>query len=160
MRTVTLCYVRDKGKVLLGMKKIRFGAGYLNGFGGKVEVGESIVEAACREVLEECGLSIHPNDVIKKAELRFSFIDKPEYAQEMHVFVADKFRGTPHHSDEMTVDWYLVDEKLFDKMWPSDKEWVPLVLNDNKNIKGSVTFSGTKKPFTITESHFEETGEF
>ena len=42
LRNVTLCYLLDKktGKVLIAMKKRGFGAGKLNGVGGKVEKGE------------------------------------------------------------------------------------------------------------------------
>ncbi len=39
---------RDRDRVLLGMKKRGFGAGKWNGFGGKVDPGETIVEAAAR----------------------------------------------------------------------------------------------------------------
>lgn len=38
--------VCQEGRVLLGMKKRGFGMGKYNGFGGKVEPGESIEAAA------------------------------------------------------------------------------------------------------------------
>ncbi len=44
----TLYFVLQPGRVLLGLKKRGFGAGKYNGFGGKVEAGESIVAAALR----------------------------------------------------------------------------------------------------------------
>ena len=45
-----LVIVNQDSKVLLGMKKRGFGTGFYNGFGGKVEPGETILEAAVREV--------------------------------------------------------------------------------------------------------------
>ncbi len=45
-----LVIINDGDRVLLGEKKRGFGAGYFNGFGGKVEPGETIREAAQREV--------------------------------------------------------------------------------------------------------------
>lgn len=39
-----------QGRLLLGLKRRGFGEGYVNGFGGKVEPGEGIEEAAIREV--------------------------------------------------------------------------------------------------------------
>lgn len=45
-----LAIIERNGKVLLGLKKKGFGQGYYNGFGGKVEPGETIVQAAEREV--------------------------------------------------------------------------------------------------------------
>jgi 8-oxo-dGTP diphosphatase/2-hydroxy-dATP diphosphatase len=49
----TLCLVRQTHRILLGMKKRGFGAGRWNGFGGKVHEGESIEDAAKRELSEE-----------------------------------------------------------------------------------------------------------
>lgn len=42
--------------VLLGLKLRGFGAGKFNGFGGKVEPGERIRDAAMREMKEEAGI--------------------------------------------------------------------------------------------------------
>jgi 8-oxo-dGTP pyrophosphatase MutT (NUDIX family) len=39
------------------MKKRGFGNGKYNGFGGKVENGETIQQAAIRETIEESGLT-------------------------------------------------------------------------------------------------------
>jgi hypothetical protein len=44
----TLAFVLDSRRILLGMKKRGFGAGRWNGFGGKVDPGESIESAAKR----------------------------------------------------------------------------------------------------------------
>ena len=59
-KLLTLVLLRDKvnGGVLLGMKKRGFGVGKWNGFGGKVQEGESIRDCARRETLEECGLEV------------------------------------------------------------------------------------------------------
>ena len=47
-KLLTLVLVVQPGRVLLGMKKRGFGAGKWNGFGGKVEHGETIEQAARR----------------------------------------------------------------------------------------------------------------
>lgn len=47
-KLLTLVLVVQPGRVLLGMKKRGFGAGKWNGFGGKVQPGETIEEAARR----------------------------------------------------------------------------------------------------------------
>ena len=61
----TLMFVRKGDEVLLGRRKrghvnMR---GKWNGFGGKVEVGEDVLEAAIREVKEECGIRVNPLSV-------------------------------------------------------------------------------------------------
>ena len=62
-KVLTLVLLREGTKVLLGMKKRGFGVGKWNGFGGKVEAGETVVEAAAREVNEECGLTVETCDL-------------------------------------------------------------------------------------------------
>jgi len=49
-KVLTLAFVRRHGEVLLGYKKCGFGAGKWNGFGGKVEPGETIEDAAKRYI--------------------------------------------------------------------------------------------------------------
>jgi hypothetical protein len=49
-RLYTLVFVRQPGRVLLGMKKRGFGQGKWNGFGGKVEPNEEVTTAAVREL--------------------------------------------------------------------------------------------------------------
>ena len=59
----TLVFVLDEARgVLLGMKKRGFGVGLWNGFGGKVEAGESVVAAAARELSEEAGIAVAERD--------------------------------------------------------------------------------------------------
>ena len=45
-------------EVLLGRKKRGFGEGKIVGLGGKVEPGETLAQAAVREVLEESGIVV------------------------------------------------------------------------------------------------------
>lgn len=51
-KILTLLLIHQANRVLLGMKKRGFGQGRYNGFGGKVEKGETIIEAAIRETIE------------------------------------------------------------------------------------------------------------
>jgi len=47
-KITTLVMATNQSSILLGYKKRGFGSGRWNGFGGKVEPGESIEEAAVR----------------------------------------------------------------------------------------------------------------
>ena len=51
------------------------GAGWYNGFGGKVEGGENIEEAAKREVYGECGVKVK-NQIIKSFGSSYFLIEK------------------------------------------------------------------------------------
>ncbi len=61
---VVLCYVECGDKVLLIRRKREPYTGYLAMLGGKVEAGESIVEAAFREIKEESGLEAEALEVV------------------------------------------------------------------------------------------------
>ncbi|MCL2557541.1 MAG: NUDIX domain-containing protein, partial [Treponema sp.] len=66
-------YIVDgaRGKVLLILKKTGLGKGKVNAPGGRIEPGESPLQAAIRECIEE--VSITPLAPEKRAELRFQF---------------------------------------------------------------------------------------
>ena len=57
-KLLSLIFLLDapSSRVLLGMKKRGFGMGKYNGFGGKLEPGETMPECARRELFEESGL--------------------------------------------------------------------------------------------------------
>ena len=61
MKQMTVCFLLRQFRVpevLLGFKKVGFGSGKYAGIGGKVEPGETVEEAAKREVEEEIGVTI------------------------------------------------------------------------------------------------------
>ena len=140
----TICFLIDKKskKLLLGMKKKGFGHGKYNGFGGKVEIGESIEEAAIRELYEECSIKVDIDCISKVAELDFCFLEKEEWNQNVHVFVAENWSGEPKESDEMIPEWFDYDKIPFENMWVDDIHWIPKILEDKK-IKGTFTFNKT-----------------
>ena len=49
-KLLTLAFVKESTRILLGYKKRGFGMGRWNGFGGKVQANESIENAAKRYV--------------------------------------------------------------------------------------------------------------
>jgi 8-oxo-dGTP diphosphatase/2-hydroxy-dATP diphosphatase len=128
-KILTLCIVHQYPRVLLGMKKRGFGAGRWNGFGGKLASGESIEDAAKREVREEAGIEIISLE--KRGVIEFEFQGNPE-TLEVHVFHSDTFRGTPSESEEMRPEWFHIDEIPFETMWPDDRYWIPLFLKGKK----------------------------
>lgn len=124
-KILTLCVIHQHPKILLGMKKRGFGAGRWNSFGGKVSKGETIEEAAKREIYEEAGIEI--NDLERYGIIEFEFQGNPEIL-EVHIFKAENFYGEPIESEEMKPQWFHVNEIPQEKMWPDDKYWLPLFL--------------------------------
>lgn len=119
------------------MKKIGFGAGRWNGFGGKVESGEGIEDAAKREVVEESGLTT--NIVDKMGVLSFEFESDPEKLLEVHVFKSDSFTGNPIETDEMKPQWFSISDIPYEQMWSDDAYWLPMLLA-GKKFEGKFLF--------------------
>ncbi|NXA38314.1 8ODP triphosphatase, partial [Eudromia elegans] len=151
-RLFTLVLVVQPPRVLLGMKKRGFGAGLWNGFGGKVQPGESVEEAARRELLEESGLTV--DTLQKMGQITFEFVGNSEL-MEVHIFRADDFHGEPTESDEMRPQWFQLDEVPFNHMWADDAYWFPLVLQ-KKLFRGYFKFQGQD---TILEHTLKEVEE-
>ncbi len=135
-KQLTLCIIHQHPKVLLGMKKRGFGTGRWNGFGGKVAEGETIEDAAKRELKEEAGINVQ--DLNKVGIIEFEFQGNPEIL-EVHIFRSEHFSGEPTESEEMKPEWFNADAIPFDKMWPDDIHWIPLFL-DGKKFKGKFLF--------------------
>jgi len=134
----TLAFIRNHDNILLGMKKRGFGVGRWNGFGGKVNSDETILEAAKRELLEESGLTT--NELQEAGILKFEFVGEPEIL-EVHVFTTNKYEGTPTESEEMRPKWFPISEVPFNDMWPDDILWFPFLLKGQK-FSGYFKFKG------------------
>jgi len=136
MKQLTLVIIHQNHRVLLGMKKRGFGAGRWNGFGGKIELGETISEAAERELFEEA--NIVADNLEEFGILNFKFVDQtPDL--EVHIFRANSFSGELMETEEMRPQWFKIDEIPYDKMWADDIFWLPLLIKGEK-FKGEFTF--------------------
>jgi len=155
MKTLlTLCLIRKENKVLLGMKKKgRMGVGKFNGFGGHVEKGETIEEAAIREVKEEA--DIETQDLEKIGIVQFRFKSKSEI-REVHIFTTDHFLGEPKETEEMKPEWFYLNEIPFEQMWSDDKLWFPLFIS-GKKFRGSFIFGDKEE--TLLEQELIEVKE-
>src|SRR3990167_3821576 len=101
-KLLTLCIPYTENRILLGMKKRGFGEGRWNGFGGKVEAGKAIEEAAKRDFFEEAGLLAQKFE--KRAVIEFEFDGDPEI-REVLVFGEIDFGGEAVDTDETGPQW-------------------------------------------------------
>ena len=128
----TVIFIKRENEVLLGMKKRGFGEGKWNGFGGKVEKNETILEGAKRELKEEANIIC--NDLKNIATIYFEFEIGFEKLMEVHVFTGELFEGEIIESEEMKPQWYSIKDIPYEKMWKDDSIWFDSMLKDEKFI--------------------------
>jgi mutator protein MutT len=131
MKTTTILFLVKDDKVLLAMKKERFGKGKWNGVGGKAEPGESPEQAAQREAREEIGIKV--KELEKVAILKFVYPKDGEtenkgWDQECYTYICRDWEGEPQETEEMRPQWFGQSELPFDQMWPDDPLWLPRIL--------------------------------
>ncbi len=152
----TLIYVwdHDRDEVLLIRRDARpdddhFGK--VNGLGGKVDPGESVLAGARRELMEEASAEM----VDGRLRGVITWTDfGPRHEQWLaFVFVADAHRGDVSATNhEGSLEW-TPRQALLDActtpdpnlpMWPGDKYFVPLVFDDDpRPFWGLMPYDGT-----------------
>ena len=141
--TLLLLHDADNDRLLLGLKKRGFGAGKLNGFGGKIEKGETILAAALREMREESGLCVEPASAAALVgHLSFDFAGSREHLS-VHVFRAPAAAavGMLCESEEMAPQRVRASAPPYARMWKDDEHWLPLLLA-GKRFVGDFAFRG------------------
>ena len=137
-RASLLFIIRDE-KILLIHKKRGLGAGNINGPGGRLEPGETPLQAAIRETEEEVGVT--PENVTPCGQLHFQFLD----GLSIHVYVykASDYSGTLIETDEAIPFWNSVHTIPYDRMWEDDEYWFPMLLSGIR-FQGYFVFDQSK----------------
>ncbi len=152
MRIVmTLCIIRDRDRILLAEKKRGFGVGFWNGYGGKLEPGETIEQALVREVKEESGLTLLTFQ--KRGEMEFVLAD--ESIKEVHIFEGKDVRGELVETEEMRPQWFDISAIPLQDMWPSDVFWYPFFLR-REYFRGKTVFG---EHFEVLSERMEEVND-
>jgi 8-oxo-dGTP diphosphatase/2-hydroxy-dATP diphosphatase len=141
MKQVCNLVLITKGEeVLLAMKKRGFGAGKWNGYGGKVQPGESVEASAFREVTEESGLTA--NALKPRGQIDFHFPDG--FHMLIHLYSCTDYTGEPVETEEMRPQWYEFSDIPYAEMWDDDRFWLPQFLA-GQDIRADFTFDAENK---------------
>lgn len=138
-RLEAVSIIHQPPRILLGLKKIKFGKGKYNGFGGGVKDGESLENCATRETFEEANVIIRNPE--RMGEISFQF-EGDEQDHVVNFFRAMEFFGQPAETREMKPVWINVSNIPYSHMWADDKYWLPLLIS-GKKFKGNFLFDAS-----------------
>ena len=121
VRLAVFVILRDsEGRLLLQQRQ---NTGYMDGHydcacSGHVELGETLEEAALREVAEELGVSAQPQD-LRLVHVCHNYLRQPYYAN--FVYELDRWEGTPEiREPEKCSDLsYFAPDALPEKLSPT-----------------------------------------
>lgn len=140
MKPTTLVFpIDEQNRILLGRKKRGFGADKYNGFGGKLDDGESFRECAIRELFEESGLQGRAEDLECVAAFDFQFPFDESLTHVSYVYFLRAFTGDVEETDEMEPQWLEPNQIPYEHMWDGDSRWLPMLL-EGKKLKGPIVF--------------------
>jgi 8-oxo-dGTP diphosphatase len=137
----TEIFLLDGGRILLGEKKNGLGVGKVLGIGGKVEPGETVTQAAIREMDEETTVVIAAADLHPTAIIDFIFPHKQQWSMQVYFFTARRWSGEPVETDEIKPVWFARDALPLDRMWDDTRYWLPLVLDDDRFLHAEFIYS-------------------
>ena len=102
--------------------------------------GESLRQAAVRELQEEAGLIVQPEHLVLTGHLQFRFEEHPELNHPATIYIADLYEGLPKPTEEMEPKWFYPNAVPYEEMWSGDHLWLPQLLTGHA-IKGMILFA-------------------
>jgi 8-oxo-dGTP pyrophosphatase MutT (NUDIX family) len=140
MIKATLVLIVKDGKVLLGYKKkgVEEISDILNGPGGKQEAGETLLQCAVREALEEMGAVLDPQALKKIAVITFFAGGSPDF--EVHVYWTNSLLSEPAETASMVPEWFAVEAIPYERMLEGDRLWFPLALSGEEKFGANVYY--------------------
>lgn len=158
----TLAFPIRGGKIGLGIKAAKIGAGRYNGAGGGIEPDEDIAEAACREIREEWCVAVDPKRLRPLAVVDFHNypLQQPPFTCRVFVCGFGAWRGTFRGTAELgPPDWFEPGTLPYSRMLPADRDWLPCLM-EGKTIHAHAWYGPrqerTLKPTLVWELSREQ----
>ena len=123
--------IHKQGKELEGSRK------KLNGYGGKQEPDESILQTAIRELEQESSVRGNEADLELAAQISFFWPGNETTEPDMlvHFFFLSRYEGEPKEGSEMGEPcFYLPEEIPYKDMMVADVFFFPKILNGERIV--------------------------
>ena len=131
MSKATLVFLITDTHILLAPKLKKVGAGKLNGYGGRVQQGESVLQAAVRELREESTVEAQAQDLHYVAHITAHETDKETW--EIDVFLLRQWQGVAKATAEMGEPaWYPLKGIHRLNLNVADEEWMNTMIRGKR----------------------------
>ena len=139
----TLCYL-ERGDQYLMLHRVKK-KGDLNhdkwiGVGGKFEEGESPEDCILRETREETGLTL----TAYRYRGLVTFVSDQAPPEDMHLFTATEWTGTPHPCDEGDLAWIGKRALRELPMWEGDRIFLRLLEEETPFFSLKLKYEGDR----------------
>lgn len=141
MHIATLVFPRRGDKLHLAVKKRKVGAGFLNGYGGKLESEDDgdIDLAAIREFQQESRTRVWPGDLTKVGII--DFYRAGDHIFECHVYICHRWIGDLRETQEMgPPEVFDAEHPPLDRMMPGDRFWLEQIFS-GEHIRAKVYYN-------------------
>jgi len=137
---LTLIEIIDEKKrqILLIRNAEGISRGRWNGLGGKVEEGETPLQAVKREVFEESGLKVKSFMYHGALTVFLGGAVSPSFI--LYVFSSREYSGRLKADGHNDLRWFSLDALPSLSMWQDDCVWLPYVLSNRRWVSGNFEF--------------------
>ena len=136
-KLATLAYIVCEEEVLLLFrnKKVNdFHEGKYIGIGGRLDPGETPLECVLREIEEETGYILKPEEIEFRGYIYFDEIhrkmdeDLPAFNWLVFIYYVQVTNKIEFKNPEGELLWFKIDQIPYDYMWAGDKIFTPKIL--------------------------------
>ena len=155
-KLATLAYIVCNQEVLLlfrNKKENDFHQGKYIDIGGRLEPGETPIECILRELEEETGYTLKPEEVEFRGYIYFDEIHRDKINEDLPAFNWLVFLYYVQLAEKLVFDfenpegnllWVPINEIPYEKMWAGDKIFTPKLLETQEVIEAKFLYEGEK----------------
>lgn len=143
MKNTTLIHIEQDGQYLMlhrTKKEKDINKDKWIGVGGHCEENESPEECAIREIREETGLIVLPEDLQYRGIV--TFVCSTCEGEYMHLFTVEKFSGEPGDCNEGELVWVPKEQVLSLPTWEGDRYFLEQILTPSPFFSMKLEYEG------------------
>lgn len=153
MKNTTLIYLEQDQKYLMlhrTKKENDINHDKWIGVGGKMEENESPEDGAIREILEETGLTVLPEDLHYRGLV--TFVSDQSEGEYMHLFTAQRFSGTLKECNEGDLCWVPKEKVLTLPTWEGDRLFLNRIAGQDPFFVMKLVYEGDRLVFSSVKN--------